>query len=283
MKKIARIGLEFEGEWSAQALQRMAAHPAVLALKHDGSIRTCSRPHITSRWLEAREIVTKPLKPDAPELADLFETLQDLHKRHEYHFNTSCGFHVHVSFRDGRRKALPDEAGCGVFAEEFARSIERTFPSVWRRRRNNSYCGVGEAHLIGRQADLRMTSVLHGSHTSRYTFLNHAAWLRHGTLEVRIWPADTPKRMKAYMAHTIGEFNRTLSRQSLTMSAAEDCPTFIERNDELTARQHTDDNGIEYAEMRPSCTYRELAIPPRPRVRAYEERVSAATEATINA
>ncbi len=184
--RINKIGFEIEGEFS-QELATNIRNDFRGNFKGDGSIDGCCG-HLTSM-----EFASDPysVRSFLPKVKKLFLLLKRKRTQGEYHWNDSCGFHIHVSFAP----KIPEEIVSREFVKYFNSEMARVFSKEWKDRKDNTYCvGINhtDEHLAG----------LEGG--GRYYSVNICSALaRHGTIEFRIFPADSGLQMFKYLHFTI--------------------------------------------------------------------------------
>lgn len=180
------IGFELEGEFSEAAIEDIDGS-GYTDLAGDGSITSCCN------HLRAREIRYGVFNNDKAGLKDIEEEIRKLKEWYdldEYHFNSSMGFHIHLGFEP----QLPPEIVFSKFSSFFLSRLSGKYPEAYRVRSRNKYCKV-----IGLCSD---ESILE-RHT-RYRAINYLPALdKHGTVEFRIYPADSPETLKDYIDFTI--------------------------------------------------------------------------------
>lgn len=172
-RHVSRVGVELEGGWSYERFTAISRNGAA-TWNHDGSVDGTA-DHVG-------EFVSRPEVPSA-----IFPWL-DAHYPDEDDINSSCGMHVHTSFRKMRHYAqFMDEH----FFEYFKRRMK-----AWGQRIPISRTGHG-ANFWNRLAghndfcnDMLCPErqIYHSNKNGeRYTMLNFA-WSRYGTIECRLFP-----------------------------------------------------------------------------------------------
>jgi len=164
---INRVGLEMEGNWKLDAL------PAGLGT--DQSVR-CPREYQRTH---------KPGEIRSP-LLDQKDIEPWIMSNFPHITHPSCGFHVHVSFKDVKHYLLLMEKGFW----RYYRSEMRKFGH--RMKCNDSdrllffdrYDGTNQFCKPNFMPDEQIANV----NSNRYTQLNFNAWHRHKTLENRLFP-----------------------------------------------------------------------------------------------
>lgn len=232
--KFDRFGIEIEGEFGLGFTDELLDMGTI---KSDGSISSCSRSaayhakYNTS--MTAREFVTEPIeyahRRSAKKIFDLFDKA---YQEGEFHWNASCGFHIHVSFKP----LMPPEIFSTQFCDFFLKKTEATFPGVFKRRKNNRFC----------RAIFDDTYITQGS--DRYRAINmRPAMQRHKTVEFRIWPASTPKRMYEFFKFTLKTIEEFLDSEiSLKWDLDEYKQEAEERSSEESVKMHRSELNIEY-------------------------------------
>ncbi len=173
MARINKIGVELEGGWDSDKDGNpisASGEPMEDRIGHDGSVKGFSCPHYG----------------EAPSPAgSIDETLAWMKKYYPSHMNQSCGFHVHVSFKNLLSyQRLMDTPFWEFFQKELkAYGKERGFkPShpFWERVNGNSHFCTATHNPDG-QVERR------GKGDHRYTQLNYS-FADHNTLECRVLP-----------------------------------------------------------------------------------------------
>lgn len=236
MIHLNKIGLEIEGEWSEEMIAILQAHEAIHEVKHDGSIRDCASG--THDDMCRREVTTKPIPVNAQGqalLKGLFALLERAYENGEFHYNKSCGFHVHTSYVDDNGIAvLPDTIASSPFYVSFAQAVKTRYPKVYEARKENQYCRLSNTgeEGIAIEADSYATSVLEGSgHTTRYRFINLEAWRKYGTIEFRFFPASKPAKMREYLQFIMEQVNTWLNIETLSIDCSEPIPEAMTYDD----------------------------------------------------
>lgn len=220
--RIDKIGIELEGGWNTL--------PRGVALVHDGSVRfssgrTNEMPPAVAALYHAINAGSLAGFPDTAgrdaSYNQLYSAWQDLQPNHvgEYpsvalelgqwiawiktaypsHTNASCGMHVHMSFRTGKRKndaltyqRLMDPAYTATLLDQFTKwavGHREVFPPehhIWDRLMGNGqYCQA--LFHADSQAKQTRKDYRHDGEGHRYTAVNYC-WSLHGTLEFRTLP-----------------------------------------------------------------------------------------------
>jgi hypothetical protein len=183
MNHIKTFGFEIEGEYTEDTMQHLErAHHAIQT--SDGSIDSCCS-HLSKAEMVSKVYAFHELK-DAQKL---FNSLQARCDVDEYHYNDSCGFHIHVS-----TGAYPAELFWFRFAQQFQQQVKATFPEMWERRKNNTYCQPIKSNKTFNR-------------DSRYFAINQQAYGRHKTAEIRLFGANEPWLMYEYLVFTLDNIN----------------------------------------------------------------------------
>ncbi len=196
MLKIAKFGFEIEGEFSERLKEWLKQQGE---MKSDGSLRTCpSANHKGTIPLYLGEYNSKVNDiADLAAIKKFFNQLDTFHKLDEFHFNQSCGFHIHLSFND-----FPNIVFSRKFLTTMLKALNTKQKTVMELRKGNTYC----------QTTISKSDVKRGGN-ERYRFVNlWPAFYRHGTIEFRIFPANNPKTMYRYIVFTLGEVKKFLEK-----------------------------------------------------------------------
>lgn len=140
------------------------------------------------------EIKSKPT--DIDDLPEIFSTITKLFKI--VRVNSSCGLHVHVSFKDTiNYYKLFD----WKFVKEFQEWVRSTFNTtiVERERFSNHYCKFYISEENFKEVGERQLGS-YGKDGSRYQAINFNAYNLFKTVEFRIFAATAkPTKFKAYL------------------------------------------------------------------------------------
>lgn len=165
---IKLAGVEMEGGWD----ERMPSIDSRFEMGSDGSIDEGLAEYIG-------ELRTKPLKPQA--------LLAAVPVFYPEHVNSTCGLHLHMSFRSAASYAAlcDDEFWPGLKAElkEWGTRYGVKNANFWSRLDGgNTYCN-NDTDAVARS---RMTVDTRRA-SSRYAPVNYC-WSMHKTVEVRVLP-----------------------------------------------------------------------------------------------
>jgi hypothetical protein len=206
--RIDRVGIELEGGW--------ATRPGNAAHHPDGSVRI---QYGTNGATVIGEMVSAPIS-DWQTISDwIFTTYPAAH-------NSSCGMHVHVSFKNRRDYArLMDPQFFEYFQERMRTWGTRVgLPAshlFWTRLDGfNTFCR--KAFLPDQQAAIRSK---HRSGGVRYTQLNYCFKV-HGTIECRLFPVFKQPRIAASAVQELLSIYEDYLRDN-------DYVTVVERIDDL--------------------------------------------------
>lgn len=197
---INKVGFEIEGEFSTGLQEALKDYGGMTG---DGSLRRCGREFPCSN-LELAEFRSTPYA-ETEDIIKFFTLFEKLSKKRnflggssKYHWNSSCGFHVHVSFTP----KVPVEIWSAEFARYFLKRLRVYFPNELEQRRKIHFCKVVTA-----EKDIAQRNT-----GDRYRFINFGpAMYRHGTIEFRIFPAAEPKKMNGYTLFVVESINKFLS------------------------------------------------------------------------
>lgn len=196
---IDRVGLEIEGEWTAEGAEEMRWKG--VQFKRDGSI---SSQDGGMAW----ELVTAPKRPNK-RLFMFLDKLDKVERAGGYKYNETMGFHVHMSFSNGKTH-YPFEVWSKQFNAYFLYKLEKQFPQVWESRKNNRYCRAYKHRSDAEVAEPH----------SRYQAVNYQAYGKHGTVEFRIFPADSAVNMRKYLEFTIETVRGFLLKNRLRVATS---------------------------------------------------------------
>lgn len=202
-----KIGIEIEGEFSQRARDFGRKFGE---MKGDGSVRRCQDGHTDKQEdnnLQSMEFASSVIDlveagekrlPTYQNAIKIFRGFNSLYKKGHWHYNESCGFHIHLSFN---RPKFPPELFSIEFCNYFYKRLKKHFPEVWNLRKNNTFC---RTNITERQI---------ADHTTeRYWGVNlWAARHKHGTIEFRIFPADKPLMMEKYLQFTLTTVKKFLA------------------------------------------------------------------------
>lgn len=207
--QIIKFGFEIEGEFGREVRDKMASWGGI---KGDGSISRCpNNKHPQYTDLSMAEFASRPITygTHIRKVNTIFNYLLRMKKGGKFHWNNSCGFHIHVSFSNDR----PTELISKEFLQFFAKKLEKDFKTVHRVRGANSYCKIPSERIF--EDDGLMNEWMRNE---RYSFINvYPALQKHGTIEFRIFPANTPNSMKKYLLYTLKAINEFIDNQDLYM------------------------------------------------------------------
>lgn len=192
--RIAKVGFEIEGEFTPELTSIMSGKGE---MKGDGSLRSCSHGEHNRKRLYCGEFNSVPYaRRSTHSQRKIFDLLQAEYEQGNFHFNNTCGFHIHTSFRPKR----PPELISSLFCHYFYVALKKEFPEVIKKREHNSFCEFAYNDTI----------IAHP--TDRHIAINYLSLPKHGTVEFRIFPTDEPKSMYEYLKftiHTIEDFEKT--------------------------------------------------------------------------
>lgn len=162
-------GVELETE-RCDDYRRLQAHTQW------GCVYECSTP--------GREFVSPILQGDGG--FNEIRAICDLAARHAWTVNRSCGLHVHIDARD----LSSDQMLQVVYAYRRSYPLWKKF--VDRRRSENSMCGSPQYSA----ADVRGAEHIEDFAESRdrFEFVNWRAYLRHGSVEIRLYHGSLKAR-----------------------------------------------------------------------------------------
>ena len=193
--RIKKFGFEIEGEFSREFSGEIAKYGV---MKGDGSVSNCPErcQHLVTGEYNSYPI----LRTHKREAKNIFMKFQDAYKLKKYHFNKSAGFHIHVSFSP----KLPPDIFSKSFNDFFHERLKTKYPNVIKKRQNNIYCRINTLE------DGALDKL------PRYSSINfQQAWLKHGTIEFRVFPANTPMMMYRYLLFTLRVINDFLKKENI--------------------------------------------------------------------
>ena len=129
--KINKFGFEIEGEFT-QDFADMLVKKGYGNIVNDGSLNPCSsqrvidKHHNSMKDLHTLEFVSKVIDysdSGKKTMRKIFKLFSENVGNKEYHWNRSCGFHIHLSFRP----KLPVEIWSVEFANFFKYKLEKEF------------------------------------------------------------------------------------------------------------------------------------------------------------
>lgn len=185
--RILKYGFEIEGEYSERLSREVLKYGTI---KGDGSVNNCKdNEQMYCRRLHTAEFASSPYLINSHVPSSVFAKFQKAYINEGYHWNESCGFHVHVSFKP----KIPPEIFSTQFAEYFYSRMKKVFPKEFKDRRNNGFC----------KAENPVESIAKND-GNRYRGINfRPAMEKHGTIEFRIFPANEPEKMQRYCSFII--------------------------------------------------------------------------------
>lgn len=128
---------------------------------------------------------------------------------------------MHMSFLNSMSNgtlAYPFEVWSRQFNSYFLHKLEKQFPQVWESRKNNRYCKANK-----HRSDAEIAEPY-----SRYQAVNYQAYGKHGTVEFRIFPADSAVNMRKYLEFTIETVQSFLTRNRLRFASSENMGDGVE-------------------------------------------------------
>ena len=196
MSKLISFGFEIEGEMSSTCIHFLEKYGT---LHGDGSINFCDIPH--NKELQLREFssfVFLNNKTQKKNVENIFSGLQKLYDSGDFHFNETCGFHIHCGFEP----KVPFEIFSVEFYEYFLNKLIDTYKEVYYKRGSNRYCKIYSKDIIEKEKGQVEVDI--ALETERYRGINFRPALEsHGTIEFRLFPSDVPKTMYKYLEFTL--------------------------------------------------------------------------------
>lgn len=187
-QRLKMFGFEIEGEFHRDILPRLNKEGV---FKSDGSIHCCS----SCEHLLDREFNSKACKVGSLiNTKKFFEKLQEDYDKKMFHFNASCGFHIHIS-----TYKFPTELISMDFVKYFYENLQDKFPEVIEKRGGNRYC----------RKDIKIEHLMRNGTQDRYLMVNTwPSYLKHKTIEIRIFPTEEPMKMYEYLKFTVKTFKQ---------------------------------------------------------------------------
>lgn len=233
--KLISIGFEIEGEWDNNIREKIR-RKYNCGWHNDGTIEYCSdlniNPHCNSENYIKKELNSPIYLLNTPQtkkqsliaIKKLFNAINKkatIHNRTYpiYHFNRSCGFHIHLGFNP----IQADVIFSVNFYKYFINAYKQKYKKDYYQRYLNKYCfdfvnnniivnGAEYNHLTAKKAVKRFktkqlcvkTLINYIQTRDRYRSINFFhSLLKHGTVEIRIFKASTPKKMLKVLLFTI--------------------------------------------------------------------------------
>jgi len=196
--EVISLGIEIEGEFHPDMKKLLRKYGV---LKGDGSLRPCSTysqecylAGIGTHMEFASNILDRKGLVKFNEIFDIF-----IDNPKMYHWNESCGLHIHVGFRNRNPVEIVSEQFFKFFKSKF---IEN-YPKEFKKRSGDQYCNFSKMtdHDI----------IEYRNSNDRYKAINYNALPNHGTVEFRIFPATTPEKMKEYALFIIDSVEEFLA------------------------------------------------------------------------
>ncbi len=247
--KPIKIGIEIEGEFSQKASDFGRKFGE---MKDDGSVNCCQNGHTNKQEdnnLQSMEFASSVIDlveagekrlPTYFNAIKIFRGLNSFYKKGHFHYNESCGFHIHLSFN---RPKFPPELFSIEFCNYFYKRLKKHFPEVWNLRKNNRFCRPNNTeHEIANHD------------TERYKGINlWAAREKHGTIEFRIFPSNEPLKMLKYLQFTLTTVKKFLAYGIEIKKEAEvdtdQQPTLINYDDEeVNIKGNVDESTLSFEE-----------------------------------
>lgn len=198
--RIDKFGFEIEGEYHPEVARYLEEFGEV---KTDGSLNPCNKTQCLN--LECKEFASNPYRRTQKQKAKkVFDYLHEQYKQKKFHWNKSAGFHVHVSFRP----RLAFEIFSEDFVNFFHAELRKKFNNILQRRGNNTYCqAVNQTN-----SDIVKSMQRDGD---RYRSVNlFPSFVRHKTIEIRIFPASSPLTMYKYLLFVLRTIRKFLKENS---------------------------------------------------------------------
>lgn len=177
-KSWLQMGVELEGSWIKK--REDVAYQVRGAKSHEDRSVHIGHGH-------PGEIVTRPH-------SELESLLEDVEKLWPDYVHESCGFHIHASFTplDGSVIATKD------FYRYFKESWERWGKEIKLERNHEFWArlqGRNKFALDKFEPEKQLTTTAGQGSSARYTMLNFHAWEKHGTVECRLLPMFSDKKI----------------------------------------------------------------------------------------
>jgi hypothetical protein len=106
--------------------------------------------------------------------------------------NSSCGFHVHVKFKDQKKwtALFSNQVFQTIFYREYLKHFKNLYPetSKYKDRLQNGFCKRAYNEYDMKNIITYIEGLRSGSSASRYKGINLLSIKKHGTIEFRIFP-----------------------------------------------------------------------------------------------
>lgn len=195
---INKFGFEIEGEFTNQVRNKLMKSGF---LHYDGSVYACKLNNAfhlkNDKIYFVNEFSSYPFDYKSHPRKSLIaaKTIFNLLEDNNYHWNSSAGFHIHISFEP----KYPAEILSVEFAQFFSDELTKKIGAL-KMRRNNNYC-----------RDIINLEEIAQLKREKYRFINFGAALsEHGTIEFRIFPSAKPAKMYKFLLFTIKTINKFL-------------------------------------------------------------------------
>ena len=196
--KILKIGFEIEAEWNNNLQENTSFLSRLGTWTGDATIRRCYLQKC--RTLTLAEYRLNPLPyTNINTIKNLFSSLQKCYKKSNFHFNKSCGFHLHISFSPIK----PPELMSYHFISYFNTEMARAFPKEYAARKENKFCVPYQR---------TRAEIYNYAHANRYHAVNYNSLQRHKTIELRIFRTTSPLKMFSFVLFSIETIENFLQR-----------------------------------------------------------------------
>jgi len=207
--RLLKYGLEIEGEFSYRTISKLKALDCVMV--NDGSVDACvdidsnkdEEHDFGGDDYEVYEMNTRPIPVNNYGLDKFNKIIEALGSYgRDFHSNETAGFHIHFSFKP----QLPPELFYSGFLSAFYKAVAAKYPVAWEDRKDNTYCEAIDFD------DEQIEET--GEEDDRYKGVNlYPAINKHGTIEFRLWPSDTPEMMSQYFYFTLNFIKKYLEQE----------------------------------------------------------------------
>lgn len=210
--RLITFGFEIEGEF-LPIIQHYVG--GLFTITRDGSLRKNNNTPKSHALLELQSKIIKNNNKGKAEAAAIMSYIE---KWAEYRPNASAGFHIHLGFNP----KVPPEIKSVEFSKYFLSELKKNHTESYKKRENVRYC------IPNSEDDNEVND------NDRYKAVNYCSFSKHGTLEIRIYPSDTPQKMYGYLIFTLETTKRYLQSRIETNYKI----TFADNENEHTTHEY---------------------------------------------
>ena len=230
-RHIVSVGFELEGGMNNHEAFKLRRYVQDNGLDHYYSVKFEPQLQVAGKQNSNMEV-----QFHNEELQELLGLLKFAYENCGFATNSSCGFHIHVRFKDmaGAIRVFSSERVIQDFMIRYAREFR---DERYTRRLGSIYCSqdptLYEPREIGRAV------------YNKYSPINVGAYIEHQTIEFRIMPnqlsADEAKRSLLWLIRTAEELydayhknvpdpimSKGYARRALEAACRGDCPDIVE-------------------------------------------------------